>query len=129
MDNKKRILIVEDEKSMLQALSDTFDNSGFTVLRANNGEEGLRVALKEHPDILLIDLIMPKMDGMHMLQKVRADEWGKNAPAIFLTNVNPDNNEIISGIVSHQPAYYLVKAEVSLQDIVAKVKEVLKLSV
>lgn len=126
--DKKKVLIVEDEESMLDALSDYLETQDFTTLMARNGEEGLGIALREHPDLILLDILMPKMDGMIMLQKLREDEWGKNAPVIILTNVNPNANTIINSVLQNEPAYYLVKSDVKLEGIVDKIKDVLKMS-
>ena len=126
MDNKK-ILIVEDEESMLNAISDYLTSQEFVTLLARDGEEGLEIALKEHPDLILLDILMPKMDGMIMLQKLRDDEWGNKAPVIILTNVSPSANSVIDSVLRNEPAYYLVKSDVKLEGIVDKVKEVLKM--
>lgn len=125
--DKKKILIVEDEESMLNALSDYLETQEFATLLARDGEEGLGIALKEHPDLILLDILMPKMDGMIMLQKLREDEWGKKAPVIILTNVNPNANTIINSVLQNEPAYYLVKSDVKLEGIVDKIKDVLKI--
>ena len=126
MDNKK-ILIVEDEESMLDAISDYLETQEFATLTARDGEEGLEIALKEHPDLILLDILMPKMDGMIMLQKLRVDQWGKTAPVIILTNVSPNANSVINSVLKNEPAYYLVKSDVKLEGIVDKIKEVLKI--
>lgn len=126
MDNKK-ILIVEDEEAIQRAISETFANQAFATLTANDGEEGLSISLKEHPDLILLDILMPKMDGMIMLQKLRLDEWGKTVPVIILTNVSPNSNSVINSVLQNEPAYYLVKSDVKLEGIVDKVKEVLKI--
>lgn len=126
MDNKK-ILIVEDEEAIQKAISEAFSNQEFTTLTADDGEEGLSVSLKEHPDLILLDILMPKMDGMIMLQKLRLDEWGKKVPVIILTNVSPNSNSVINSVLQNEPAYYLVKSDVRLNGIVDKVKEVLKI--
>jgi DNA-binding response OmpR family regulator len=127
MDNKK-ILIVEDEEAMQKAISEAFVNQEITTFTANDGEKGLAVSLKEHPDLILLDILMPRMDGMNMLQKLRADEWGKTVPVIILTNVSPNSNSVINSVLQNEPAYYLVKADVRLEGIVDKVKEVLKIT-
>lgn len=125
--DKKKILIVEDEESMLDAISDYLKTQEFATLTARDGEEGLGIALKEHPDLILLDILMPKMDGMIMLQKLRQDVWGKKAPVIILTNVSPNANSVINSILQTEPAYYLVKSDVKLEGIVEKIKEVLKI--
>lgn len=125
--DKKKILIVEDEESMLDAISDSLVNQEFATLMAKDGEEGLKIALKERPDLILLDILMPKMDGMIMLQKLRQDEWGKGVPVIILTVVNPNANTVINSVLENEPAYYLVKSDVKLEGIVEKVKDVLKI--
>ncbi len=120
---RRVVLIVEDEQDMLQALVDKFAREGFDVLEAKDGEEGLGLALKEHPDLILLDIIMPKMDGMTMMKKLREDAWGKSVPIILLTNLSATEEEIIKGIVENTPAYYLVKSEWKIEDVVQKVKE------
>lgn len=125
--DKKKILIVEDDEAMQKAISEVFANQEFITLKANDGEEGLSMSLKEHPDLILLDILMPKMDGMIMLQKLRQDEWGKIAPVIILTNVNPNTSSVINSVLENNPAYYLVKSDMKLEGIVDKVKEVLKI--
>jgi CheY-like chemotaxis protein len=125
--DKKRILIVEDEEAIQKAISDALTSQGFITLTANNGEEGLVTSLKEHPDLILLDIFMPRMDGLVMLQKVRLDGWGKNVPVIILTNLNPNSNSVINSVLKNEPAYYLVKSDVKLEGIVDKIKEVLKI--
>src|SRR5690348_16588181 len=117
---KQIVLITEDEPSMLNILADKFFQNGFIALTANDGQEGLRVALEKHPDVVLLDLLMPKIDGMAMMTKLRQDSWGKTVPVIILTNVSPDSDDIIKVIVDSQPAYYLVKSDVKLEEIVEK---------
>lgn len=125
--DKKKILIVEDEEVMQDVISDTLLNQEFTTLIAKNGEEGLDIALKQHPDLILLDIFMPKMDGLVMLQKLRLDEWGKKVPVIILTNLNPNSNSVINVVLKNEPAYYLVKSDVKLEGIVEKIKDVLKI--
>ena len=80
----KKILIVEDETPLRNAVSDILTFEGFGVLQAKNGQEGLDIALAEHPDLIVLDIMMPVMDGMASLRKIREDEsWGKNAHIVF----------------------------------------------
>jgi len=123
---KKTILIVEDEKPLAEALVDKFVSEGFDMLVASDGEEGLDVALKNHPDLILLDIVMPKMDGMTMMKKLREDDWGKSVSIILLTNLSASGTDIVEGIVREEPAYYLVKSDWSIGDIVEKVREVLE---
>lgn len=121
---KTIILIVEDESVQLDLLADQFADEGFRVLRAQNGKEGLALAFSEHPDIILLDLMMPVMNGITMMREIReANEWGKKVPIILLTNLSPDDEERMQAVTRDEPAYYLVKANWSLDQIVEKVKE------
>ena len=122
--SKKKILIVEDEMSQRKALVDKFTREGFEVVSARDGEEGLSVALTEKPDIILLDIVMPKMDGMTMLKKLRHEnEWGKSVPVILLTNLSADDDKIMKGVTEDLPAYYLVKSNWAINDVVEKVKD------
>lgn len=124
--SKKTILIVEDDRSLLRALGDKFKLEGFHVLDSANGEEGLEMALKEEPDVILLDILMPRMDGLTMLGKLRQEnQWGKRVPVVILTNVEPDNS-VIQSITQHKPAYYLVKSDYPTQEIVNKVRNCLE---
>lgn len=121
---EKKILIVEDEVSLRNALKDKLTHEGFVTLEAKNGEEGLAVALREHPDLILLDIVMPKMDGMTMLKKLRAEnEWGKSVPVIILTNLTSDNEQRNRDITETEPSYYFVKTDWTLEDILTKIRE------
>lgn len=121
---KSTILIIEDDAPMLNALHDKLTREGFSVLEARNGEEGLEVALRERPDLILLDIVMPKMDGMTVLKKLRREsEWGKTARIIILTNLSSDNEQRNQDITETEPAFYLVKTDWTLEDIVAKIRE------
>lgn len=122
---KKVILITEDEPQMLKILTDTLSEHAFETIQAKNGQQGLTLALQTHPDLIIVDLLMPTMDGLTMLKNLRDDTWGKTVPVIILTNVNPESNDTLQAIVTHQPAYYFVKSEIKLESIVEKIEEVL----
>jgi len=114
----KKILIVEDDRSLLLALQEKFTNEGFSVVTALDGEEGLIVAEKEKPDLLLLDIKMPKIDGITMARKLK--EGGIDAPIIFLTNL--DDAKHISEAIEVSKSDYLIKSDWELEDIVKKVK-------
>lgn len=127
-NSQKKILIIEDEPPMRDAVSDTLKQHNFSIITADNGKDGLDLALKEHPDLILLDIFMPKMDGLSMLESLRADGWGQNVSVIVLTNLNPDSDNTIKAILEHKPAFYLIKSNVTLEAIVAKVNEVLNIA-
>ncbi len=124
MENNKKILIVEDERPLSQALVKKLTLEGFATLTAKNGEEGLGVALREHPDLILLDIAMPIMDGLTMMKKLRQEnEWGKHVPIILLTNLSADDDKINQAITDNEPAYYLVKSNWTISDLVEKIRE------
>lgn len=120
--DKKKILLVEDEVPMFNALKEKLISHGFEILGARNGQEGVEIALKEHPDLIVADIIMPKMDGVTMMKKLREDPWGTNVPIIILTNLNPDDSTI-KMIEANEPSYYLVKSDWNINDLIDKIKE------
>lgn len=120
-ENKKTILIVEDEDSLVGAVHDKLEEAGFATLRAKNGEEGLATALREHPDLVLLDILMPKMDGLEMLKKLREDVWGKKVEVIVLTNIS--GNEKVAEVLDNGAFEYLVKTDIKIEEVVAKVKQ------
>lgn len=119
--SQKKILIVEDENDIREALADIFQMSDFEVFAAIDGKEGLDVALKEHPDVILLDLMMPVMNGHEMLQKLRNDPWGKEVKVVVLSALDDVNN--IGTAHKSDITKYLIKAHVSLDEIVNKVRE------
>ena len=117
-------MVVEDEEPMLVILRDSLADAGFAVVTAKNGEEGLMKAYEERPDLILLDIVMPKMDGITAMKKLRADAWGKSVPIIFLTNLTADV-ATMNEIAAKEPARYLVKSDYSIDEVVAQVKKVL----
>jgi two-component system, OmpR family, alkaline phosphatase synthesis response regulator PhoP len=122
---KKILLIVDDESIVRKALSSQFDSGEVEVITANDGEAGLEAALEHHPDLILLDLVMPKMDGMTMLTKLREDDWGKKAEVIILTNLS--DAERVSEAVDKGTYEYLVKVDWNVTDVVNRVKDKLGL--
>ena len=116
------ILIAEDEVPMLNGLRDTFTKAGFKVFIARNGQEALAGCDKHKPDVILLDIIMPVMDGLEALKKIREHEWGKTIPIVLLTNLTP-NDRILKVIVDHQPSFYLIKTKFTMSEVLDKVKE------
>jgi len=122
-----KILIVEDENAMRTALTDYLTAAGFGhISGAKDGREGLRLALEGKPDLILLDIVLPKMDGMAMLRELRKDPVGKEVRVILLTNLAADD-AIMRGVILNEPSYYLVKADHSIDEVLHKVKSVLGL--
>jgi len=123
--NKKTILIVEDETAIVKILSDKLNQTGYTSLTAINGLEGFKVALSKKPDLILLDILMPVMDGITMLKKLREDPWGKEVPVIIFTNVEADES-IRTGVLNTQPSFYIIKTELKLVDLIEKINTTLE---
>lgn len=122
--NKKRILVVDDDENLRLVLVDKLNQSGFEATGLENGKLGLEKALETHPDAILLDILMPVMNGWEMLEKLREDEWGKNAKVIMLTVM--ENSESVARAVEDGSFSYLIKSNQSMEDIVNKVNEILK---
>jgi DNA-binding response OmpR family regulator len=122
---KKKLLIIEDEASLSMILSDKFNREGFSVVEARNGLEGLEKALSEKPDLILLDIVMPTMDGISMIKKLR--EQNTEIPVLFLTNLS-ESERITEILGANQGvAGYLVKSHWQLDALVDKVKQTLKM--
>ena len=123
----KKILIIEDNESYLTILNQKLFIEKYDVLNAKDGPDGIQKVIDNQPDIVLIDLLLPKMDGIEVIEKIRQTDIGKTLPLVILTNINPDD-EILQRIMENKPAYYLVKPEVSLDEVVEKIKNILQAS-
>jgi DNA-binding response OmpR family regulator len=126
MKTQKTILVIEDEKSLREAIVDVLISKNFLPLEAKNGREGLELALTKHPDLILLDLIMPELDGMAVLKKIRADTWGAHVPVIILTNLSASSEELVDDMVTHKPMEYLIKSDWKIHDVVDKIEKLLK---
>lgn len=116
-----KIAIVEDEPSILELYKIKFESEGYQVATAVTGVEGLALIKKWSPDIILLDLLMPEMNGDEMLIALRKEDWGKNAKVIVLTNVSKE--EAPEGIGELGISRYIVKAEMTSQQVADIVKE------
>ena len=123
----KKILLIEDNESYAAVLTQKFTHEEFEVIVAGDGQEGIQKATEHQPNIILIDLLLPKMNGLQVMEEIRKNEWGKHLPLLILTNLNPDE-EIKRSIEKNKPAYYLIKPEVKLQDILEKINIILQAS-
>jgi len=111
---------------MIVPLTDKLKNQGFKVINASDGEEGVEKALAVHPDLVVLDIIMPKMDGMTAMKKIREDEdWGKDVPIVMLTNLS--DPEKISEAAKYNVFDFLVKTDWKLDDVVDFIKQKLEM--
>lgn len=120
-ENRKKVLIAEDEKDLREALFTVLAAEGYEVLTAEDGEAALKTALSEHPDLILLDLIMPQMDGRDVLKALSEDEWGKTTKVIILTAI--EDLDTVSTMIENGSFDYMVKSDWKLEDIVKKVNE------
>ncbi len=121
MDNK--ILIVEDDQFLLEMYVIKLEKEGFNVLSAVDGEEGLKVAQKDIPNLILLDLNLPKMDGFQVLTELKKDENTKNIPVIVLTNYAQKDD--IDKCLDLGADSYLIKAHFVPSEVIGKIKKVL----
>lgn len=123
---KKRLLVVEDDGVLQAALKDFLIAENFEVTCALDGEEGVVAAISQKPDLILLDIILPKKDGYSVIKEVRANEATKRIPIVLLTNLGSLND--VEKALELGATTYLVKADYKLEEVVAKVKEILKLA-
>lgn len=123
MAAKKRVLVIEDEKMLAEMYATKFSMEGFDVERAFDGMKGLEKAKDFKPSIILLDVIMPKLDGFATLKEIRSTPELKKTPVIMLTNLGQDD-DIKKGKELGADDYF-VKANHTPADIVAKVRSML----
>lgn len=121
---KKVLLIIEDDLVLARMYQTLLQNHGYDVKTAADGETGLKEALEIHPDLILLDIRMPKMDGMTVMRHLREDKWGRTAPIIILTNLDLTDDRL-TGVVKDQPSYYLIKSNNPPDQVLEKVNEIL----
>lgn len=119
----KRILIIEDEQAIADAMKTGLSEAGYLAETAYDGEEGEKKAKELKPDLILLDLLLPKKDGMSILRDLREDEDTKDIPVLILSQLS-DTGKISEGVALGVVGY-LVKVDFSLAEVVEKVKSVL----
>lgn len=119
----RKILVIDDDEALVQALTERFTDAGYHVSSALDGQTGLDMTLDTHPDLVVLDVAMPVMDGWDVLKAIRADGWGRDARVVMLTN--SDDMENVSRAVDEGSTEYLIKGSWTLDDIVAKVGQML----
>jgi DNA-binding response OmpR family regulator len=124
MDNeKKTILLVEDDQSIRELYAVAFINAGLNIMMAENGKQGVEFALSHHPDLVLLDIDMPILNGHQAAEKIRQDEWGKTARILFLTNHTDAQN--VAHAIMQKPEDYIVKANVPIKEVINQVRTAL----
>lgn len=120
---KTKILVVEDETFLVKIYSVKLKKEGYDVTLATDGEEAIKMAAETKPDLILLDLILPKLNGFEALEEIRKNASLKKTPVIVLSNLGQE--EDIKRAESLGATDYLVKANFSIQDVVSKIKTVL----
>jgi len=120
---KKKLLVVEDEVVLNKALQDFLTFEGFDVTVAFDGEDGIKKTFSEKPDLVLLDIILPKKDGYEVIKELKSSSETKNIPIILLTNLGSVND--VEKALNLGATTYLVKADYKLEEITQKIKEVL----
>ncbi|HEY7649614.1 MAG TPA: response regulator [Methylomirabilota bacterium] len=120
----KRILLVEDDRFLRRACEASLRQRGFTVIAAADGEEGLRQAGAERPDLILLDLLMPKLAGVEVLRALKADPEAKSIPVLILSNSSREQD--VSEVISLGAVDYWVKADLSLKELGDRVARLLE---
>jgi DNA-binding response OmpR family regulator len=119
----KKVLFVEDEFALQKSIGGFLEKEGYKIIKAMDGEEGLRLAKEELPDLILIDIILPKLDGLKVLEKIKEEEKTKSIPVIILTNL--EGTENVQKALELGATTYLVKSNYTLEEIVKKVNKAL----
>jgi len=119
--NDKKILVVEDDELTLKMLSDTLRAEGFFVFEAMDGSEALDVALKQCPDLILLDIVIPEIDGMTVFKRLREAGCCKDTTIILLTNL--EETKAISEALEEGKCDFMVKTNWTIGDVVKRVKE------
>lgn len=117
----KKILFIEDESALQKTFRDILKQEGYQLLSALDGEEGLKMVKSQKPDLVLLDLILPKLHGFEVLKKIKQDPETKDIPIIILTNL--EDAADIQKALDLGATTYLVKASYTLDEVVSKIKK------
>ena len=122
--NSPKILIIEDDEFLIRMYATKLEMEGYQVLVASNGEKGLRIAIKEKPDLILLDLLLPKKSGVEVLNDLRVDEKTKGIPVIVLTNLSQKKD--IDQCYDLGISDYLIKAHFVPSEVIVKINRLLE---
>ena len=119
----KTILFIEDESTLQKTLSAVLEKEDFKIISAMDGEIGLKLIKLKNPDLILLDLILPKLNGFEVLRKIKEDKDTKNIPIIVLTNL--ETMKDVNKAIELGATTYLVKSSHTLEEVIVKIKQVL----
>jgi len=121
---KKKILVVEDDRSLQSAIVEMLNQEGYETVSAFDGEEGLAKLSREKPDLVLLDIILPKKDGFELLSQMKSNPETKEIPVLILTNLGEVDK--VQKAVALGATAFMIKADYSIKEVLEKVKEALK---
>jgi len=119
----KKILIIEDESVLQKTFGDLFTGEGYETISALDGEEGLNLAKNKKPDLILLDLILPKIHGLDLLKQLKELPETRDIPVVILTNLEGTGE--VEKALELGATTYLIKASYTLKEVLSKVKQVL----
>ena len=119
----KKILFIEDEQSLQKTFGDVLKKEGYKIISALDGETGLRLVKSEKPDLVVLDLVLPRIHGLEVLEEIKKDSETKKIPVIILTNI--EGAKDVERALELGATTYLVKTSYALKDIVNKIKKIL----
>lgn len=119
-----KILLIEDDKVQADVYLTRLLAEGYGAAWAQDGELGLKMALENHPTVIILDVRMPKMDGINVLEALRKDEWGAKVPVIILTNLDP-TNELTDKAYKNSASFFLLKQATEPELLIEKINETL----
>ena len=121
---KKTVLLVEDDKSIRELYALALINAGLHIVMAEDGQHGVSIALEQHPDLVLLDIDMPIMNGYEAAATIRSDEWGRTVPIIFLTNRSDPRDQAHASL--QEPEHYIIKADTPMKEVIAQIVAAIK---
>ena len=119
----KTILFIEDESAMHKTFGEVLNKAGYEMISALDGESGLRLAQASKPDLIVLDLILPKLHGFEVLGRLKENQETKDIPVVVLTNL--ESMAEVDRALELGAAAYLVKAQYSLEELIDKVRKIL----
>ena len=119
----KKILFIEDEAALQKTFGEVLEQEGYKMISAMDGEEGIRLVKSEKPDLILLDLIMPKLNGFEVLENLKSDKTTESIPVIVLTNLEGTGD--VEKSLELGAMTYLVKANYTLEEVIKKIKQAL----
>lgn len=121
---EKRLVLVTDDDENIRALyTEALTASGIEVITATNGKEAVVMALTQHPDVILMDILMPEVNGHEAMKQIRSDTWGKTARVIYLTNLTEPENVVEA--FEQKPEEYIIKVHTDVKEVINKVRTAL----